>query len=418
MTAEKIAFLWDESFLWGVMASRALEAAGLPFTLLRAEEVRAGGLKDCGLLFVPGGWASNKAKALGPEGMEAIRRFIGSGGSYFGICGGAGLATQDGVGLLEVKRRPTRERVPSFSGRIGLTLTDHAIWRGIAGSVFHAWWPSQFMVDGQAAAVLATYGEALDDSFSSDLNVGDVRGSTGWADLEARYQINLDPERLRGEPAVIEGSYGRGKVMLSLIHFDTPGDSNGAAVLKNIWGFLTAGARAGKAPLPESAGAPAAGPSQKAPALLAALEAEVDGLIEFGIRNFLWFRRTPMLLQWRRGIRGLEYCTLHLLIKELCSLARRGALRPLQIEEPLARIGELLFPFTAAAKRLLSLERSALQSGHITYEKCDDSAIQELRTGLFSSSKSYGGSFKALIDEIDALLYAMLCALLSRQRPA
>ena len=38
------ALLWDESFLCGVMAWRALKEAGLPFDLLRAEDIREGGL--------------------------------------------------------------------------------------------------------------------------------------------------------------------------------------------------------------------------------------------------------------------------------------------------------------------------------------------------------------------------------------
>ena len=42
-----------------------------------------------------------------------------AGGSYLGFCGGAGLATMDGMGLLNVKRKPTKERVPSLSAGYG-----------------------------------------------------------------------------------------------------------------------------------------------------------------------------------------------------------------------------------------------------------------------------------------------------------
>src|SRR5512134_2605005 len=119
---DRVAFLWDESFLWGVMASRALRTAGLPFELIRSEDIRQGCLSRYAAVFVPGGWASNKLKALGEEGAANILRFVREGGSYIGFCGGAGLATQDGIGLLPVRRRPTKERVPSFSGRIRLSL--------------------------------------------------------------------------------------------------------------------------------------------------------------------------------------------------------------------------------------------------------------------------------------------------------
>ena len=93
--------------------------------------------------------------------------------------------------------------------------------------------------------VLATYGEAIRDAFSADLNVGDTTANGGWAELEKAYAINLDPARLRNEPAVIEGVSGKGRVILSLIHFDTPDDNNGSIVLGNLWKYL-AGEKAEK----------------------------------------------------------------------------------------------------------------------------------------------------------------------------
>ncbi|MDO8746608.1 MAG: hypothetical protein Q7J70_02975, partial [Thermodesulfovibrionales bacterium] len=124
-----------------------------------------------------------------------------------------------------------------------------------------------------------------------------------------------------------------------------------------------------------------------------------------GIRNFLWFWRNPMLLQWRRGVRGLEYCTLYVMVKELSALSGQLSGRD---KEELHRIKKLLMLFTEKAKQLLILERHAIKNGHITYEKCDDPAIQKIRTELFGDSKSHGGLFKNLIDEIDKLLYALI----------
>src|SRR5208283_5071895 len=114
------AFLWDESFLWGLMAYEALTATNLSFELISSEDIRNDALDNYSLLFVPGGWASNKLKTLGDRGIEKIRKFVRAGGNYLGFCGGAGLATMDGIGLLPITRRHTKERVPSFSGRIRL----------------------------------------------------------------------------------------------------------------------------------------------------------------------------------------------------------------------------------------------------------------------------------------------------------
>lgn len=408
------ALLWDESFLWGLMAYKALNSAGLPFELIRAEDVRRGCLERYSALFVPGGWASNKQKALGSEGIEAIKRFVSAGGSYLGFCGGAGLATMDGIGLVPVKRRPTKERVPSFSGRIGLNIHEHPMWGDNneykstnselatpnSRLVFNAWWPSQFVIDGSVTA-LATYDKALPDAFSSDVNVGDAKTVGNWDELERIYQINLDPKRLTGEPAVIEGSYGKGTVLLSLVHFDTPGDTNGGEVLKNLWRYFTGSLESGLRSSESCSG--------NNPILtqnnLSQLEKAISGLIELGERNFLWYWRNSMLLQWRRGVRGLEYNTLYIMIQEI--VHNHAA----QVSEgDVERISKLLLPFVEKSGQLLVRERFAMQNNHITYERCDDPEIRALREELFSTSKSHGGKFKELVDVVDGQLYSLLKA--------
>jgi glutamine amidotransferase-like uncharacterized protein len=420
MGNKAVAFLWDESFLWGLMAYKALVANNLPFELIRSNDIKNSCLKDYKLLFVPGGWASNKLRTLGSEGIDAVREFVNNGGNYLGFCGGAGLATLDGIGLLDVKRMPTKQRVPSFSGRIHLNINEHPIFTPshlhhfAPSPIFHAWWPSQFVTADKDIKILATYGTALPDSFSSDLNVGDVEANRGWSELEDIYKINLNPRKLKGAPSVVEGSFGKGKVILSLIHFDTPDDTNGARVLKNLWEYLS-----GQCALRQAQDCATLRqcdrknlrPSAVNLHSINEIESLVADLINLGIRNFLWFWRNPMLLQWRRGVRGLEYCTLYAMIKEIAEIIKKvqwSIVNSQKIEDDLKKIKELLIPFIENAKRLLILERYAMQKGHITYEKCDDPEIQEMRTELFGNSKSHGGLFKKLIDEVDKILYILL----------
>lgn len=399
-----VAFLWDESFLWGLMAYKALKGLGLSFDLIRAEDIKTGVLNNYKMLFVPGGWASNKGRALGDSGLKSIRQFVENGGNYLGFCGGAGLATEakGGLGLLNVKRRPTKERVPSFSGRIELNVHEHTIWEGITETVFNAWWPSQFIIDDDNIKILATYGSALPDSFSSDLNTGDVELTGDWAAMEKLYGINLNPGRLKNEPAVIEGTYGEGKVILSLVHFDTPEDVNGQKVLVNLWEYLAVEQNSVEARKRGSVEAKTCALSRFPASELFMI---CSDLISLGQRNFLWFWRNSMLLQWRRGVRGLEYNTLFIMMKEIVDIQSRGVS---QYTPTVNRLNDLLVPFVEKAKELLLLERFALQKGHITYERCDDPEIQKLRGELFSESKSHGGMFKALVDEIDKLLFLLL----------
>lgn len=423
-----IAFLWDESFLWGIMAYKALREAGLPFRLIRAADIGTGALLDCSALVVPGGWASNKIKVLGEPGISGIRQFVKEGGTYIGFCGGAGLATRDGIGLLDARRKPTSRRVPSFSGRIRLMLRDDPLWKGIDDPVFRAWWPSQLIV-GEGVSVLARYGEALADAFSSDLNVGDALAAGGWEELEEYYGINLDPGRMLNEPSVIRGTYGRGTVLLSLVHFDSPGDSNGKVVLGNLWNSLgergnlkTAQDAVFRAMDARSAPLVAA-----RPALVHEvndLKQKVDGIIDLGMRNFLWFRQDTFLLHWRRGVRGLEYCTLKVMMDELAelitgpetvppfgvTLTTESALekRSASTEAHLADIRKLLVPFLEEARLLLLRERRAMLQEKLTFQHSVDPHISAARERLFSTSKSHGGLFKQVIDRMDSLLWSLL----------
>lgn len=402
------ALLWDESFLWGVMALKALQRAGLAFDLIRTDEIAQGHLDRYSLLFVPGGWSSNKMKVLGERGVEAVRRFVHEGGNYLGFCGGAGLATLDGIGLLKIRRKPTRNRIPSFSGRINIKTSDHPAFNDIKTPVFHAWWPPQFTIEDNSTNIIASYKAPMPDAFSADLNIGDVEGRGGWADLESLYQINLDPIRLLDDPAVVEGSYGRGKVLLSLVHFDTLDDKDGSQVLRNIWQYLGGQTELPSSSLEQERSSTDLGSNSSVPAI-SELESTVSGIIDLGIRNFLWFWRNSMLLQWRRGVRGLEYCTLSVMVREIAArLGSRQAPENAAIECDLKNINRQLVYFSERAKRLLVLERLAMQSGHITYERCDNPEIQKIREELFSSSKSYGGLFKEIIDRLDALLYMLI----------
>jgi hypothetical protein len=377
---------------------------------------------------VPGGWASNKIKALGEKGVSAVRQFVKDGGTYIGFCGGAGLATSDGLGLLDARRKPTSQRVPSYGGRIQLRLRDDPLWQGIDDPVFHAWWPSQLAV-GEGVSVLATYGEALADAFSSDLNVGDTLSGGGWEELEAYYGINLDPHRMLDEPSVVRGKYGRGTVLLSLIHFDSPGDSNGAVVLGNLWRFI--GGNSSPETVRETpswdlrshhSSLVVARPSLSL--VVDEMRQEVDGLVQLGVRNFLWFEQGPLMLQWRRGVRGLEYCTLKVLMDELTRLISgpgtaqcAGPMAPpffspeqiaASAEMQLDKIKEKLLPFVDEARLLLLLERRAMEREKLTFKDTCDPRIQKIRERLFSTSKSYGGLFKEVIDLMDALLYMLL----------
>lgn len=410
----KVAILWDKSFLWGLIAYRTFAELNINFSLVTSEDVRGGSLADCNVIFVPGGWASDKIVTLGEEGIEAIREFVAGGGSYLGFCGGAGLALdhENGLSLTTFGRMPTSRRLPSFSGRISLShdSPDHPLWEGVNdGAGFYAWWPGQFNIDdGAEAEVLASYGEPEDGSFVTDLP---VTPEADWERWEANYGINLDPEIIIGEPAVIEVRHGLGRVLLSYLHFETPGHPAGHRVLLNALTYLCAGAPVTfKEPARGSGFAEAPSGKQQHPALMTAEELDkgMGGLINFGRRNFLWYWRNEWLLQWRRGVRGIEYSTLFGMLRQIHHSVAALDHADNELESKLSELRDLFFPFIEKARNLLAEERYAMSQGPIGPLKIDNEEIQGMREELFSHKKRCGGMYEEIVNLADEILLPLL----------
>ncbi|MCL6472220.1 MAG: hypothetical protein K6T91_05340 [Firmicutes bacterium] len=413
----KIAFFWDESFLWGIVAYDAFTNLSLNFNLVTSSDIKSGALKGYDILFVPGGWASNKIKSLGDKGKENIQSFVDGGGSYLGICGGAGLALshKDGLGLVPITRKPTSERVPSFSGKIGIIQEHpkHPIWQGIPDRTgFYAWWPGQFSLrKPNSVRVLASYDEPHDGAFVSDIP---VRPNIDWDSLERSYGTNLNPSRIKGEPAVVEAGYGKGKVLLSYLHFETLGHKQGYKALLNILDYLSGKKVRADCTISTAGNASLTKCSKNADRRLIEmakhLETAARDLISFGENNGLWYWRQPWILQWRRGVRGIEYCTLFLMLRRLLELLEQNANHDAVTVSVLAELRELALPFFEKARELLSLEKAAMNSGPISPLKTDNENIRLLREELFANSKSFGGYFKQIIDRIDEMLLPLLKA--------
>ncbi|MCX7856575.1 MAG: BPL-N domain-containing protein [Deltaproteobacteria bacterium] len=377
------------------MAYYALCKARLSFQLVRANEIKKGGLEGRPFLFVPGGWASNKLASLGEEGKKAIMDFIRKGGRYFGICGGAGLATQEGLNLVSIKRKSSTDRIPSFSGKINLKLYPHPLWEGIKKPYsFYAWYPSQLSTD---RGVIARFLKPDPFSFTSDVCIGDYHGADffDWGGWEKNYGINLDPKRLYMEPAVVEEEYENGKILLSLVHLDTPFDSKGLMVLTNVWKYLNG--QVGDHVYLSKRDFNYNRKTKK-------LYRMAKDLFEFGRRNFLWYWRNHFLLMWRRGIRGLEYSTLYVLLREIYMKVDEKELEYFGFQR-FKVLEEMVEEFMSKSKKLLIMERELLSKGPISWKNTENHAANLLREELFGTQKHHGGLFRKIAKELEDLLY-------------
>lgn len=95
-----------------------------------AEQIQSGALSNYNVVIFAGGSASKQAETLGETGRDAVRRFVGAGGGYIGICAGAYLATSKfSWGLRIIDAQTISPKWQRGRGQVKLELTPAA--RGI-----------------------------------------------------------------------------------------------------------------------------------------------------------------------------------------------------------------------------------------------------------------------------------------------
>lgn len=411
-----IAVFWDQSLPWGLLCVETLTTMGVPFHLITASDITCGWLNRYRVLLVPGGWASHKVRVLGEPGAAAIKDFVQCGGSYLGFCGGAGLAlaSPPSIGLVSLERLGPEERLPSASGEVWIGgEAGHPVWKDLPHTLpVSVWWPSQFSLQPPVGSMcLGVYSATGSDFMVADLPVGDFgKAREPWEEWERIYGINLNPGRIMGHPALVETHVGKGRLILSYPHLETPGDEWGNRLLLNCLTYLDA-----EASRDVWRGEIFQGPAGRferfpgGPALvrLDKALAKVDDLISFGERHLFWRWRRPWLLQWTRGIRGLEYSALAVGMRQMHAMAREtsgevgaaaGWLEDLDV------LGDDIETFCNLAKMLLILEKVAGRGGGLPKLGEVNEGVDELRDRLFGKHMNHGGLCKALFDRIEGLI--------------
>lgn len=398
-----LALLWDESHLWGLLLHRALVALGAPLTLVKAEQVGAGILRDLApsALIVPGGWARLKSVALGEDGRREIRDYVRRGGTYLGFCGGAGLAlgSERGAPFLDLctwSRKPASQRLPNFSGHVWCTVQDAETSYEAALPV---WWPSQFAPDATAPLeVLAHYERPGPDFWSADLDwSGIAPGEVGqWEDL---YGINLNPDRLRHEPCIVRGGYGQGSFVLSYAHLETPASPQANTLLSRLLG------------LDQTRPVPAWDLGHVAPqwddAQLGDMQTCLAELIGFGQSHFLLFWRTPWLLGWRRGVPGSPINFL-LAMTWQARHAKPSAASTAYWAEHGERCHAKCLDFCRQTRKYLLQERRILAISPSSPETSASPSLQRHKQELFGKFPGYGGLYGEILRTLDELLWLQL----------
>lgn len=366
------------------------------------------------LLAVPGGFARRKLEALGPEGVDAVRRFVASGGAYLGICGGAGLALSDpdGLSLCPWRRAGFRNRLKHFiSGHVGVTpdrgsplvpgwLADRPL--------VPVWWPARFAppVSGMADGVLAAYDGPGPDFMLADLALGGLPEGTldAWRE---RYGIGIGTDFPGEGPCMLAGRFGRGRVVLSHAHLETPDSPQANAWLAHILDVLTGG---------DAPGAPSAAVAEWRPAgrerLFGAPElnracAGLEEVIELGVEHRLLYRRSPWLLGWRPGTPGFAVSNLRAMLHQVAATPASPRATAVWREHG-AGFSARMEGFLHGVAGYFLAERLAATLARFDREAVPEAALARERLELFGPPPGVGGACGRLLAVLDELAHAQL----------
>lgn len=416
--AAAIALLWDHSHLWGLLLHRALSFSGFPFVLVRSRDVPQllGGDAPPRLLAVPGGFAKKKLEALGAEGVGAVRRFVAAGGAYLGICGGAGLALSDpdGLSLCPWRRAGFTNRLKHFvSGHVGVvpdrgsSLVPEWLPRR---PLVPVWWPARFappLAEAVDGGILAAYDGPGPDFMLADLAVAGLPQATldSWRE---RFGLGFGPEFLGAGPCILAGRFGRGRVVLSHAHLETPDSPQANAWLMHILAVLTGQSPPAAPPGAVPAWVPDAAPRRFGDDGLDRAVRLLDAVIDLGVAHRLLFRRNPWLLGWRPGTPGFAVSNLRAMVHQAASCAPTAPAEAFWREHG-GRFAAGMGRFHDGVTDYFLSERLAATLSRFDREAVPEAALAKERHGLFGPPPGVGGAcghLVAILDELVRLLLA------------
>ena len=170
----------------------------IDMVLLKGEDLRKGKLKGLDMVVMPGGSSQLEMESMGPAGVKALQDFVRNGGAYVGICAGFHITLN----------RPERAQLFPY------TYIREAV--GARGDV-------QIDLNKEGAKLLGVKPGKRMVRYSRGPIAKAAQWSKGSCKTYAHYTSSLSPlgragVSFFGTPALIGGTYGKGKVIATSFH--------------------------------------------------------------------------------------------------------------------------------------------------------------------------------------------------------
>ncbi len=173
----------------------------LALTLLDGEAVRGGALNALDMIVMPGGSSAKEKSDLGTKGIEKLKAFIRDGGGYLGTCAGCSLLLDDrtdperGIGLMPYRR------IGSKGGNMVQVALNEK------GATALGLPQKEYRVRYNAGPVLAPSGRVIEGA-----------AIESWGTYASDFGKPGSEPAMFGCPAVVGGTYGKGRVFAIACH--------------------------------------------------------------------------------------------------------------------------------------------------------------------------------------------------------
>ena len=166
--------------------------------LLKGDDLVKGKLKNLDLVVMPGGSSQLQMTSMTPAGVKALQEYVKNGGAYVGICAGFHITLN----------RPERAQLLPYT-----YLPDHVGFKGTP--LIEITPEAQKMLGINTHKIYVTYSR------------GPVAKAAQWAKGTCKtlavYKSSVAPNNRLGKsfygtPAMIGGTYGKGKVIATSFH--------------------------------------------------------------------------------------------------------------------------------------------------------------------------------------------------------
>ena len=200
----KVASYTDKGGVSFNIVDRLALSSAFEVTPVTGADIAAGALKDFQMLLQPGGWSPTQYRQLGTNGCAAIDRFIRDGGSYYGICAGAFLASQ-------TVKSPRANLIP---------------WKDVDETTYRGWGPIRCQTTAEGLKYLGNsntnryviyWGGPVFDP-GTPIEGADVKPWVNYWGYNLCTSSPYPVQPMTGRAAILGGTLGKGKVFISGTH--------------------------------------------------------------------------------------------------------------------------------------------------------------------------------------------------------